>query len=77
MKKKTEKKATRVPLNNTPMSYDDGLHNILKAQTSESGSDMIRNYGKIDMVIEMYESGPMRPEQALKRIIEIVKGVRV
>ena len=43
-------------------------------RSSESGSEMIKNYGKIEAVIEMYQDGTVDPGLALKRIIQIVKG---
>jgi hypothetical protein len=45
-------------------------------RSTESGSDIIKNYGKIEAVVEMYQDGTMDPGKALKRIIEIVKGVQ-
>lgn len=44
-------------------------------RSTESGSDMIKNYGKIEAVVEMFNDGMFTAVGALARIANIVQGV--
>lgn len=44
-------------------------------RSCESGADMIKNYGKIEAVIEMFNDGAFTAIGALARISQIIKGV--
>jgi hypothetical protein len=63
-----------VPIKHEKYEFDDNHNNMLVARTSETGPDMIKNYGKIEAVIEMFNDGAFTAVGALARISKIVNG---
>jgi hypothetical protein len=67
-------KAKRVPGKHERYEFDDMHSNMLVARVSETGTDMIRAYGKIEAVVEMYIDGTLNAIKAFDRITEIING---
>ena len=71
------KPSERVPIQQKPYEFDDMHSNMLVARVSETGTDMIRAYGKIEAVVEMYKDGTLNALKAFDRITEIITGKEV